>query len=973
MMARKNRVSGARRSWWCIGTSLIGLLVAMITSAASAHAQSGTLVKVKPNGAITVFGATKEVTVDFCYLESLNGPGTPVIKVNGVDATSSFSFSSVTISGCDVAERATGTVDVPSSVYAYYYAPLNNYLYDDQVMLFAPAAVRELKVVPTTQLTTLRPGVSGSLTYEVRNTGEKTDTVKVRATCSGSGIGTCTVPDSTLYISAGSSGTATVTGTASGTAGTQAYVTLRALSADGTTKDSSWTDVRVAAAPSAGISVVSATDDLDRGSCVTIAAGDAASSECGDLRLVHALPSTTRMNRTRTPALLYSSSTAAPAPSVSVEVSVGSSPPDSLVICLTVSSVSMSDCRSAAAPSGSSAKRYTRVLDGWTASTGLYPYTVEVRSLTGGSSSSQYAYGKLAVVNRAGSPYGAGWWLTGVDQVVGNPASTDTLLWVGADASTRVFTSIGTSGGIKRFVAKSLDRPDTVFYNSSAGDLYRRHVKDRFTTHFSTSTGFYTSTTSAYGTVVDSAVYTGSSGAATSWYMGATYALSYTSSKLDSVVAPSAGSTARRVRLLWTGSKVDSIVDPDNKRTQFVYTGGTNRISARIDRRNTRNTYAYNDTTRRVRYVVEDSGSGKLNLATTLYAAEGRGASRAGAEVDSVYTLVDGPRSGTIDVSKLWINAYGAPTRIRDPLGAETQLTYDATWPMLVKSVRNPMRLLTESFYNSRGLEDSTRTIGLRTGTDTSVTRYTWDSKWRSVTATTAPTGEATSASYDATYGHTDWQQTGSSSSTRVTYAYNLSGLTAGTVKTVSRPPSSAVDSLYYDGNGNLSRTRSAIGFVSLVFRDGAGRDTLGITPVDSATGRDSTNLLSSGSRAYTRYDVMGRVNFSMTKGVGVTDLHSISHPADSLWVTHAFDDIGRVTATKRFYRKTAGGAIDSLTTTYAYDNANRKYSETQPGASARQWAFDEAGNVIQEVTPRGDNIYATYDGANRLTRRIVP
>jgi hypothetical protein len=46
---------------------------------------------------------------------------------------------------------------------------------------------------------------------------------------------------------------------------------------------------------------------IDRGECLTVSAGDGAAYECGDLRLVHALPTTTTMNVARTPTLLYNS------------------------------------------------------------------------------------------------------------------------------------------------------------------------------------------------------------------------------------------------------------------------------------------------------------------------------------------------------------------------------------------------------------------------------------------------------------------------------------------------------------------------------------------------------------------------------------------------------------------------------------------------------------------------------------------
>src|SRR5262249_35223999 len=50
-----------------------------------------------------------------------------------------------------------------------------------------------------------------------------------------------------------------------------------------------------------------ASTTIARNQCLTIKAGDDAAYECGDLRLVHALPTTTTLSRARTPTLLYNS------------------------------------------------------------------------------------------------------------------------------------------------------------------------------------------------------------------------------------------------------------------------------------------------------------------------------------------------------------------------------------------------------------------------------------------------------------------------------------------------------------------------------------------------------------------------------------------------------------------------------------------------------------------------------------------
>ena len=70
---------------------------------------------------------------------------------------------------------------------------------------------------------------------------------------------------------------------------------------------------------------VSATNpgaSISRGACLTISAGDAAAYECGDLRLVHSLPATTTMNKTRAPTLIYTSAHVHPITLVAADVTL---------------------------------------------------------------------------------------------------------------------------------------------------------------------------------------------------------------------------------------------------------------------------------------------------------------------------------------------------------------------------------------------------------------------------------------------------------------------------------------------------------------------------------------------------------------------------------------------------------------------------------------------------------------------------
>src|SRR5829696_2021729 len=70
--------------------------------------------------------------------------------------------------------------------------------------------------------------------------------------------------------------------------------------------------------------------------------------------------------------------------------------------------------------------------------TGWYPFYAQVLSTSShGQSSSDVISTGLTMVNRIQSPFGRGWWLAGLEQLV--PIDTYKMLWVGGDGSNRLY------------------------------------------------------------------------------------------------------------------------------------------------------------------------------------------------------------------------------------------------------------------------------------------------------------------------------------------------------------------------------------------------------------------------------------------------------------------------------------------------------------------------------------------------------
>ncbi|HEX8359153.1 MAG TPA: hypothetical protein VF613_03480, partial [Longimicrobium sp.] len=214
--------------------------------------------------------------------------------------------------------------------------------------------------------------------------------------------------------------------------------------------------------PSVDVAELNPGAAVDRSLCLTVSLRPGIASECGDLRIAHALPQVRILGATHGPVLIYNSQHASPNPVVAADVQSPSawSDPDSVVGVLRVSG----EVRARGSWRGSGwgageRRRIALAYRGPGEETNLHRYTLDVTFHRGGDSSSARADGALAVVNRAASPFGAGWWLAGLERVVVDPDG-DPVMWVGGDGSVRRYNPVPGETG--RWSAQALDRPDTL-------------------------------------------------------------------------------------------------------------------------------------------------------------------------------------------------------------------------------------------------------------------------------------------------------------------------------------------------------------------------------------------------------------------------------------------------------------------------------------------------------------------------------
>jgi hypothetical protein len=230
---------------------------------------------------------------------------------------------------------------------------------------------------------------------------------------------------------------------------------------------------------------------MDRSLCLTAALPGDAASECGDLRLAHALPLTRTMNKARVPTLLYNSQHAAPFPVVAANVTLpaGAGVPQQVVARLTIGGVLQPERQwPGSSWTAGSTRRVAIGADGLNLGTGIYiyPYSLEVINQYSGSSLSDTVTGELVVVNRKDSPFGAGWWLAGLERL--DSLASSTKLWIGGDGSVRRYAPAGAN----RWAAANVDRPDTLLYD---GTHYVRLLPGGLRVKFRTTDGRHVQTT----------------------------------------------------------------------------------------------------------------------------------------------------------------------------------------------------------------------------------------------------------------------------------------------------------------------------------------------------------------------------------------------------------------------------------------------------------------------------------------------
>jgi hypothetical protein len=526
-------------------------------------------------------------------------------------------------------------------------------------------------VAPHDSATTKVAQLSATVTLTVKNSGTGTGSFDLANDCTWAGVSIpCTRSPQTIgSLGAGATQPVTITFTA-GTPGTQGTVKLVSnITNNPALKDSgvvTVTSVADANAPTVAVANLNSGSTIERDLCLTVALGSDAAYECGDLRLVHSLPTVRTLNKVRAPALLYNSQHAHPFPLIAADIGLpaGAATPQTMEAVLTIAGVQYGPVFKWTGTDWTPGlvRRVTLGFDALSANrpTGVYDYLLEVRAVYADRVvTSVPTNAQIAIVNRSGSAFGAGWWLAGLEQL-----DVATMVWVGGDGSVRKYLPTGTAN---TWSAAAVDRPDTLKFDA-ARQRYLRLLPDSARVefdvagrHVATVNRLHHETTFLYvnGNLSSMTVPPASA--------GKTYTFDYVGTVMT-VHAPAIGAQTRNVVVAKNaGNQVLTITDPDNTTVGFGYLSGpTNFVWSRVDRRGTTTSFRVDSAGR---LAVDSTGleNGQIiEHRFTPAETRGLGAASAAPSVlpDSAYTLLNGPRIG-VNLTRFWLDRFGAPFGLR--------------------------------------------------------------------------------------------------------------------------------------------------------------------------------------------------------------------------------------------------------------------------------------------------------------------
>jgi RHS repeat-associated protein len=180
-------------------------------------------------------------------------------------------------------------------------------------------------------------------------------------------------------------------------------------------------------------------DNLDRGACLTVGAGEDAGLSCGDLFTIKSLPAYRTLGKDRSLGLLYNSATSNGLVLVAANVTHPANAPVANMV-KAILTVGTAKDSAQFNPISAGFTRQIVLGRGITGlATGVYDAALQVQNVYASGVGDTVLRTTVIVVNRSQSEFGKGWGLMGLEQVITDPVVATRRLWISGDGSARVY------------------------------------------------------------------------------------------------------------------------------------------------------------------------------------------------------------------------------------------------------------------------------------------------------------------------------------------------------------------------------------------------------------------------------------------------------------------------------------------------------------------------------------------------------
>jgi RHS repeat-associated protein len=628
------------------------------------------------------------------------------------------------------------------------------------------------------------------------------------------------------------------------------------------------------------------------------------------------------------------------------------------------------------------------------ASTGLHTYSLRV--VGNGTSIDSSVSGVYQVVNNSSSPFGAGWYLDGLDRLIPVTAGATTgLLWVYGNGGSRLFTGTGPS------YTSPADDFGTLVKNGD--NSYTYTAKDQTQRRFDTS-GRLTAVVDPHNLAL------------TYSYDG--------SGRLINVASPDGVVTT----LSYNANGLSGIQEPGGRSLTFGV-NGSGDLTAVTDADGTSRAYQY-DTGHR---LTNDQWS--LLNATFTYDTGTGGSGRLTSinrGLGTVYNLTPRQKQGLFVSSSTPAKTDASDVAVvtdpitytLDPAGRLLgQQTADGATQTWARDSAGHVIAYTDgrSFTTDYSYDNTVSGKGDLLEVDYpdgGFWKYQYESQFHKVVRKDNAEGETTTYAYDTGTGRPgDLTGMTDAVGAPTTYVYFQDAAKKGLLSSVTDPLGLSV-TYTYDNNRRQITATDLLSHTTTTAYDNAGNPSTVTDPLghSTATGYDARDRLTlqaagDGGQITYAYDAYGdRIGMTDQRGdkttyaydqrafqtqvnepEGRTTQYAYDNAGDATTITdpnghtstYTFDPVGReltatvpLTATSNAVTTLAWdlagnqtSVTDPLnhTTTFAYDPMNRLVAVIDPLTETTTTLYNTLGLVVARIDPDSNTTLYAYDGDNRL------